>query len=150
MRTCDLFDKYRDGELRDAGRDEFEAHLSSCEDCRLRMALLNNLVRVLRQEEVPPVDLADRIARQAFSKGLSWDELLVSWLRPGPVLATASLILVLFSFLWLLPGKGPVSAYSEYQKLMEEADSIQLNSSLSQAGNGSALGIWLQQEGNLQ
>jgi len=150
MRTCDLFDKYRDGELGAAGQKEFQSHLSSCEDCRMKTALLNNLVQVLKQEEVRPVDLADQIARKAFRKDKSWDALLVSWLRPGPVLVALSLMLVLFSFLWLLPGNGQVSAYSEYQKLMDEADSISLKASLSQVSSESVLGLWLQQEGNQQ
>jgi hypothetical protein len=148
MHTCDLFDKYRDGELGAAGQKEFQSHLLSCEDCRMKTALLNNLVRVLKQEEVRPMDLADQIARKAFQKDTSWDALVVSWLRPGPVLAALSLMLILFSFLWLLPGNGQVSAYSEYQKLMDEAESINLKTSLSQVNSESALGLWLQQEGN--
>jgi hypothetical protein len=150
MHTCNLFDKYRDGELHAAGQKEFQSHLLVCQDCRTKMALLNNLVQVLKQEEVRPLDMADRIARQAFLKNKSWDALVVSWLRPGPVLAALSLMLVLFSFLWLLPGNGQVSAYSEYEKLMDEADSINQKTSLSQVSSESALGIWLQQEGTSQ
>ena len=148
MSTCDLFDKYRDGEMAAIEQKAFESHLAVCQDCRAKMALLNNMVQVLKREEVRQLDLADRIARQAFLKSRSWDAIVVSWLRPGPVLAALSLMLVLFSFLWLLPGNGQVSAYSEYEKLMDEADSINQNVSLSQSGNESALGLWLQQEGN--
>ncbi len=148
MRTCDLFDKYRDGELESAKRSEFESHLSACEDCRTKISLLNNLVQALKLEEIQPQDIADRIARQAFLKNKSWDVIVLSWLRPGPVLAALSLALALFSFLWLLPGNGQVSAYSEYQRLMDEADSI--NQKATQIGTESALGIWLQQEGNSQ
>jgi hypothetical protein len=150
MHTCDLFDKYRDGELGSAEQSEFQSHLAICEECRCKISLLNNLVLVLKQEEVSPPDLADRIARQAFLKSKSWDVLLVSWLRPGPVLAALSLMLILFSFLWLLPGNGQVSAYSEYQRLMDEADLINQKASLSQVSTESALGLWLQEEGNSQ
>jgi len=150
MRTCNLFNRFRDGELASSERSEFQSHLAICEDCRIKMSLLNNLVLVLKREEVRPPDLADRIARQAFLKDKSWDALVVSWLRPGPVLAAISLVLVLFSFLWLLPGNGPVSAYSEYQRLMDEADSINQKASLSPGSTESALGLWLQQEGNSQ
>ena len=150
MRTCDLFDKYRDGELEASGQKEFHAHLLICEDCRAKTALINNLVLVLKQEEIRPLDMADQIARKAFLKGKSWDALVVSWMRPGPVLAALSLMLVLFSFLWLLPGNGQVSAYSEYEMLMDEADFIHQKAGLSQVSSESALGIWLQQEGNSQ
>lgn len=150
MRTCDLFDKYRDGELEASGQKEFHAHLLTCEDCRAKTALINNLVLVLKQEEIRPLDMADQIARKAFLKGKSWDALVVSWMHPGPVLAALSLMLVLFSFLWLLPGTGQVSAYSEYEELMDEADFINQKAGLSQVSSESALGIWLQQEGNSQ
>jgi hypothetical protein len=148
MRTCDLFDKYRDGEMKASEQKEFQAHFLFCEDCREKTALLNNLVQVLKQEEIQPLDMADQIARQAFQKDKSWDALVVSWLRPGPVLAALSLVMVLLSFLWLLPGKGQVSAYSEYEKLMDEADSINQKADLPQVSSESALGIWLQQEGS--
>ena len=75
MRTCDLFDKYRDGELASAEQSAFQSHLAICEDCRMKMALLNNLVQVLRQEEVTPMDLADSIARKAFQRDQPWDAL---------------------------------------------------------------------------
>jgi anti-sigma factor RsiW len=148
MSVCDQFDKYRDGELAVEDEREFQSHLSSCEYCRAKMALLDNLVNVLRQDEPRPLDLADQIARKAFQRDKSWDALVVSWLRPGPVLAVLSLMLVLFSFLWLLPGNGQVSAYSEYEKLMDEADSINQKVVFSQVSNDNALAIWLQQEGN--
>jgi len=150
MRTCELFDKYRDGELGAAGQNEFQSHLPVCENCRTKMALLNGLAYVLKHEEMKPLDIADQIARKAFQKGLSWDALVVSWMRPGPVLVALSLMLVLFSFLWLLPGNGQVSAYTEYEKLMDEAESINSSASLSQVSSENALGIWLQQEGNSQ
>ena len=150
MRICDLFDKYRDGEMKASEQKEFRAHLLICEDCRAKTALLNNLVQVLKQEAIRPLDIADQIARQAFQKGKSWDALVVSWLRPGPVLAALSLVMVLLSFLWLLPGKGQVSAYSEYERLMDEADSINQKADLPQVSSESALGIWLQQEGSSQ
>ena len=97
-----------------------------------------------------PLDIADQIARRAFLKGISWDALVVSWMRPGPVLVALSLMLVLFSFLWLLPGNGQVSAYTEYEKLMDEAEAINSKASFAQVSGESALGIWLQQEGNSQ
>ena len=150
MRICDLFDKYRDGEMKASEQKEFQDHLLICEDCRAKTALLNNLVQVLKQEAIRPLDIADQIARRAFQKDKSWDALVVSWLRPGPVLAALSLMMVLLSFLWLLPGKGQVSAYSEYEKLMDEADSINQKADLPQISSESALGLWLQQEGSSQ
>ncbi len=150
MRACDLFDKHRDRELGSAEQREFQSHLAICEDCRTKMYLLNNLVKVLKQDEISLPDMADQIARQAFRKDKSWDSLVVSWLRPGFALAALSLMLALFSFLWLLPGSGQGSAYSQYITLMDEAEAIGLNASLSQVNNESALGMWLQQEGNAQ
>jgi anti-sigma factor RsiW len=153
MRTCSLFDRYRDGELGPAEQSKFQSHLAICEDCRGEMALLNNLVHILKQEEIPSLDLANRIARRAFLEQESWAALVVSWLRPGPAWAAAlSIMLVLFSFLWLMPGSQKLDTYSEYEKLMSEAEDINLSlsTSISQARSDSELVLWLQQEGTSQ
>jgi len=153
MRTCDLFDKYRDGELGSAEQSEFKSHLANCEDCRAKMSLLNNLVYILKQEESQPMDLANRIAQKAFLKDESWAALVVSWLRPGPAWAAAfGMMLVLFSFLWVMSGKQRFDMYSEYQKLMDDESAISLgtSTSLSQVRTDSELMLWLAQGGNSQ
>jgi anti-sigma factor RsiW len=150
MRTCNAFDKYRDGELNAADRKEFERHLDSCRECREKASLLNNVVRVLKQEEIRPLDLADRVARQAFSSRPSWDSLVASYLRPGPAFAFLTLMLVLFSFLWIMPQNQSISAYTEYQQLLDEAEVISLDASISKVNNDSELVLWLEQEGHSQ
>jgi hypothetical protein len=148
MRTCNVFDKYRDGELNPAERSAFELHLAVCEHCRTKMTLLSKIVHILRQEEVRPLDQADRIARKAFNLGSSWDALVVSWLRPGPAMAALALVLVLFSFLWIIPGNQRINAYSEYQQLMDETNAVSLGTSVSQLRNDSELVLWLELEGH--
>jgi predicted anti-sigma-YlaC factor YlaD len=148
MKTCKLFDKYRDRELDGAERSRFEAHLAACSDCRTKMVRLNNLVYVLNQDRVPQIDRSEQIARKAFEEGRSWDFLVVSWLRPGPAFATLALILILFSFLWLAPTFRQANGDSEYEKLMDEADAVSIGSSISEEHTDSDLVIWLQQEGN--
>jgi anti-sigma factor RsiW len=150
MRTCNVFDKYRDGELNSAERDEFEKHMAVCEDCRTKMSLLNNIVHFLKQEKIYPVDQAERIARQAFKSGNSWDALVVSWLRPGPALAALTLVLALFSFLWIMPESQQINASSEYEKFMNEADEILAGMSVTQVRNDSELMLWLKQGGDSQ
>lgn len=150
MKTCELFDKYRDRELDGEERSRFEAHLTACDDCRTKMARLNNLVYVLNRDRIPEVDLSEQIARKAFEEGRSWDFLVVSWLRPGPAFATLALIFVLFSFLWLAPNFRRVNSNSEYEKLMDEADAVSIGSSISDISSDSDLVIWLQEEGNSQ
>jgi predicted anti-sigma-YlaC factor YlaD len=148
MKSCKLFDKYRDGELDGAQRSRFEAHLAACDECRTKMARLNNLVYVLTRDRIPQIDSSEQIARKAFEKGRSWDILVVSWLRPGPAFATLALILALFSFLWLAPSFRRVNSYSEYEKLMDEADAVNIGSSISEVHSDSDLVRWLQQEGD--
>jgi len=153
MRTCDLFDKYRDGELESAEQSEFGSHLAVCESCRSKTALLNNLVSILKQEESQPQDLANRIAQKAFAKDESWSALVVSWLRPGPAwVAALSIMLILFSFLWVLSGKQQFDTYSEYQMLMDDEAAINLgaSTSLSQVRNDSEDMLWLAQGGESQ
>jgi anti-sigma factor RsiW len=150
MHTCDLFDKYRDQELEAAEQRQFESHLAACDCCRTRMALLNNIVHILKQEELRTLDLADQIARKAFQKDDSWASLVVSWLRPGPAWAAAlSMILVLFSFAWLLSSRQQLDVYSEYEKLMNNETAITLDSStsLTQVRSDSEVMLWLAQGG---
>ena len=148
MRPCNRFDDYRDKEMDAAGRREYEAHLAVCEECRAKKALLDNLVHVLKQEELPMPDLAGRIAHRAFQQSNDWDALVVSWLRPGPAFAALALVLILFSFVWLQPGNGSISAYSEYKNLMDEADAVNLETRMEQIETDSDLVVWIEQEGN--
>ncbi|MBN1569046.1 MAG: zf-HC2 domain-containing protein [Acidobacteria bacterium] len=153
MRTCDLFDKYRDGELKSAEQAEFKSHLTVCEACRTRMALLNNLVSILKQEESRPLDLANRIAQKAFAKDESLSSLVVSWLHPGTAWAAAlSMMLLLLSFLWATSGKQQFDTYSEYLKLMDDEAAINLSisASMSQVRTDSEVMLWLAQGGESQ
>jgi len=150
MHTCELFDKYRDGELSVAGRSEFENHLASCEDCRSRKLLLDNVVHLLRSEPVRPLNLADQIARKAFQPKSSWASDVISCLHPIPAVATLTLVIALFSSLWIFSGgSGTSSLYSQYETLLEEADAGHLTA-LSQASTDSEVVLWLEQEGNSQ
>ncbi len=150
MSNCNLFDKYRDGEMSCAERDSFESHLSGCADCRQKMALLNNIVQLARQQQPHPIDLAERIAGRAFQQGRSWDALVLSWLRPGQALAALVLAMVFFSFIWLTPIFRQVSVLSEYEELMNQADAILAGKSVLQANGTSEPVFWWQQEGDPQ
>jgi len=150
MRLCELFDKYRDGELGSVEQREFESHLAACDGCRTKIALLNNLVSILKLDESRPLDLADRIAQKAFQKDDSVASLVVSWLHPGPAWAAAlGMMLILFSFLWFRSGKPQFDMYSEYEKLMnnESAITLETNSSLTQVRADSEVLLWLAQGG---
>lgn len=149
MRICGLFDRYRDHELDDRTRSDFEHHLSDCQECRMRMSLLNNLVEVIRSEErALPGDLSIQIARKAFQKEKSWDALVVSLLRPGTALAALATFIVLFSTLWVVSSRWQqTTAHYEYEKLVDEADAINLESRMSQMRTDTDLVIWLEQEG---
>ncbi len=150
MKICDLFDKYRDEELSVTERSEFESHLSACTECRMRKSLLDHVVFLIRSEEVRPVDLADQIARRAFTRGNSWASGVISWLRPLPAMAARTLVLILFSSLWMISGNGKVSTYSEYEQFIEEASAENLSTGLSTAGSENAITDWLEQEGTSQ
>ncbi|MBN2321602.1 MAG: zf-HC2 domain-containing protein [Acidobacteria bacterium] len=149
MKLCDLFDKYRDGELGRIEKRDFEAHLAECADCRAKMSLLNNLAFILKQDPVNmTVDLSGQIARKAFQQNTTWDALVIGWLRPGPAFAALALVCVLFSALWIVPNYQPTSAYSEYEKLMDEASAITLDADISQIQSDTELITWLEQEVN--
>ena len=147
MKTCTLFDKYRDGEISGIAKGEFEAHLAECADCRMKMFLLNNLAFVLKQDSaVMPLDLSGRIAKKAFQQNKNWDALVVGWLRPGPAFAALALVCVLFSALWLMPNYQPANASSEYQMLLNEANAITLDSSIQQVQSDTEFMLLLERE----
>jgi len=145
MRACEWFDRYRDGELSAAHREQFEAHLAGCSDCRARIALLDNVVCALRLNPNPvPPGLPERIARRAFERRRPWDALVVSWLRPAPVLITLVVALFVFSSLWVVPGSRKSETAGEYEVLVNESYGLNAAGSAGQADDMLA---WLEQEG---
>jgi anti-sigma factor RsiW len=148
MPLCDLFDKYRDGEMSAAERSAFEAHLNSCANCRTKELLLDRVVSLVRREAAQPIDMAARIAHRAFLKKNSWASAVVSWLHPVPAMVVLVAVLVLFSSLWIVSGSGKVSAYSEYEQLVKEVNAQNPKEQFSQTLPKNAIVDWLEQEGN--
>jgi hypothetical protein len=150
MRHCSFFDKYRDKELNQSERKQFESHLEECPDCRSKRSLIDNIAFVLKQDKAVAPDLAERIALRVFAQESTWDSLVVSWLRPGPALATLTLAAALFSFLWMTNRQSILTNYSEDDVLMSEADSLASSVSASQVRADNDLLIWMEQEKNSQ
>ena len=116
---CKLINQYRDGELDAAKRAEFEAHMAGCDRCHETLALLNNLVHILKPAapEAPPA-FSERVARLAFERGRTWDCMVVSWLRPAPAWAALAFCLLLTSIMWISPLiTQSVDLRSEYEAL---------------------------------
>jgi anti-sigma factor RsiW len=112
-------------------REEFKRHLTACDDCRARMALLDNLVFALRQETMQTVDLADRIARRAFTQAAtSLDGLLASWFRPRFAVAALGMTFALCTLLWVAHGGHSGVAEYEYEKLLNQAEAANLAGTL--------------------
>jgi hypothetical protein len=150
MSLCNLFDKYRDGEMTAPQRGEFESHLAACISCREKTALLDNLSYFVKRDVPQTADLAGQIASRAFRQNRSWDALILSWIRPGPVLAALALAFLFISLVWIVPEYRQLNILSEYESFMDEAETINLSTSASQVSNDSDLVLWLQQEGNPQ
>ena len=152
VRMCDLFDKYRDGELDAVRRGSFEMHLASCDECRAKKSLLDQVVYFIKSEEVRPLDLADRIARKAFETSGSWSSAVISWLRPAPALAVLALMIALCSSLWMISSGNGMgnNTYSTFETLIKEADAGDLNAFVSRVHSDNELVLWLEQEGNSQ
>ena len=132
MSNCKWLDRYRDGELDDSQQKEFVRHLPVCENCRTWIAMLDNMVSVLRQETVQTVDLSDRIARRAFSQVASitsWDSLLASWFRPRFTFATLGMTIALYAFVWFATGTQ-TSGITEYERFLNQAEDANLAGTL--------------------
>jgi hypothetical protein len=146
MKTCALFDKYRDGELSGVEEKVFHSHLAECEHCRGKIALLNNLALILKKDPVNMTDLSAQIVKRAFQQDKTWDTILLGWLRPGPAFAALSLLCLLFSTLWIVPNYKPTNVFSEYERLMGEANSVNMDASISQIQRDAELVVWMKQE----
>jgi anti-sigma factor RsiW len=147
MRVCEWFDRYRDGELSAAQREQFEAHLAGCSDCRTRRVLIENVVHALRFGHADaPLGFSERTARRAFHQPKSWDAMVVSWLRPAPALIALILMLFIFSFLWLVPSPGQTETYGEYEALVNESYSLSPGGGAPIHNDDDLVG-WLEQEG---
>ena len=135
MKSCELFDRYRDGELNDSQMEEFRRHLVTCEPCATANALLDNLVSVMRHETVPMMtDMADRIARQAFQRVSTWDSLLAYWFRPRLTFITACLSIALCVFIWFAPESQTGNSMA-YEMLLDQADASDPASELLATGD---------------
>jgi anti-sigma factor RsiW len=147
---CNWFDRYRDGELHPEQREQFEAHLITCNNCRQRNILLDNMIQALKMRPLPlPEVCPEHIARQAIQNCDSWDVVLVSWLKPISAWAAVALLLMVSALLWVLPAMPATSAYPEYEALMMGLDpngSIE-NTPLTQADED--LITWLELGGNI-
>ncbi|HSW37967.1 MAG TPA: zf-HC2 domain-containing protein [Acidobacteriota bacterium] len=149
-RACALFDSYRDKELGETGRMEFESHLADCESCRARIFLLDAVVHAIKQDEPQPVDLVDRIVERAFKKSSSWEILVAAWFRPRLAFAFIGMIVLMIALAMLLPVNQIAVAYTEYMQLMEEAEASNLAAGILQVGDDGDLVVLLEQGGDTQ
>ena len=135
MKNCELFNRYRDGELDDSEKEAFRRHLATCEACARTNALLDNLVSVMRHETVPMMtDMAERIARLAFQRTSTWDSLLAYWFRPRLAFMTACLSLALCVFIWFAPENRPDNSMA-YEMFLNQADASDPASELLAVGS---------------
>jgi len=123
--ACSQFDKYRDGELIPAQRERFEAHLPGCGECRLRLRLLDNIVRTLSAEEPEvPKGFARRVAARAFAAAQSWDEILLSWFPPRKAWVAATLALCIFAAVVFVSSRSAAQTTDKYESLIEKSEKL--------------------------
>lgn len=147
MKTCTLFDKYRDGELSRVEEEKFRSHLAGCAECKVKMSLLDNLALILKADPaVLQADLSVKIANKAFQPNRTWDAIVLGWLRPGPAFAALSLVCIIFSALWIIPNYEPTNASSEFEKVLDTASAVNMDAGVSQIQVDTEMAVWLQQE----
>ena len=147
-RLCDWFDLYRDGTLEPDRQKRFGEHLKACDKCRTKSLLLDQLVRTLKKHELPAWEgRPDQIAARAFERSGSWDTLFLSWIRPTPAWTALVLLLMVLSFLWILPSVQQSSVANEYEVLMTDSDSSIPGGQSLTALTDDELESWLEQGG---
>jgi len=150
-RECGWFDRYRDGELSPAQIADFEAHVAGCDGCRTKTLLLNRLVLALEREEAgSPVASPNSIAARACASPPSWDDVLVSWLKPAPAWSAVAVLLVLFALIWRAPGPQQPGTAWEFETLMSQGDQAGTVGGPSGSLTDEDLERWLGQRGNAQ
>jgi anti-sigma factor RsiW len=147
-KVCELLNQYRDGMLDPERQRQFESHMEHCAECRTRLLLLDNLVRIIRSRETPgPVQHPEQVAERAYEESRSWDILFLTWLRPAPAWSGLTLLVILLLWLWTTPAALQVSANSEYEVLMNESDSISAQGGTLTALTDDELELWLERGG---
>lgn len=149
---CDKFDKFRDGELESERLKQFESHLASCPECRMKAHLLNNVVEILHKEVPSPLPLsAQEISARVLEKrSRSWDVQLLSWLRPAPAWAAAAALLILLLLFPTRFGFQPEDPVTDYEVLMAEVTPGAQTETPSSAWSDNQLEQWLQQGGGVE
>jgi len=123
-KPCRLLNRYRDGELEPPLRALFESHMAACAECRRTIALLNNLVRVLKPAgpEAPPA-FSERVARLAFERANTWDVMVTTWVRPTPAWIALAFSALLTTYMWLSPMLSPpVEPPGDYEIISSDTD----------------------------
>jgi hypothetical protein len=134
MMNCEFFDRYRDGDMNDFQKEEFRRHLANCQVCGTMDALLDNLASSIRNETIPMIDMADEIARRAFQRITSWDNLLTRWFRPKLAFITACLSIALCVFIWFAPESQPNDSLTD-EMFLDQAEASDPASELLAAGD---------------
>jgi hypothetical protein len=145
---CDSFNKYRDGILDPEQTKRFESHLSACDVCRPRLFLLNNMVDVIRNQDIPGlITPPRRIADRAYEQSESWDVFLLSWLKPLPAWSGLVGLLIFIALLWIAPFVQQPASSSSYEDLMSSGNQAE---SAAATLSDAELESWLEKGGALQ
>ena len=67
----EIIDQYIRGELDEAGKDEFDIHIYSCDTCFAELRFRQSLVSILRREHAKKHKAANRVYRIVFSLAAS-------------------------------------------------------------------------------
>jgi anti-sigma factor RsiW len=145
-RLCDLFNRHRDGMLDEEQKLQFESHLAACDECRTRLMLLNNLVHLIRDQEIADqAARSEQIAERAYEQSDAWDTIFLFWLRPAQAWSVLAVLLILLSSLWVGPFAQQPTTGNEYGSLLAADD--QAVSSVASLPDAE-FEIWLEKGGN--
>jgi len=112
---------------------------------------LDNLAYALKSRPLPaPGQGPDRIAAQAYHSLRSWDVLSFYWPRPATAWTAFALILMLSSFLWILPSIEKPGINAEYEMLMTDSNLSNQNQNILIAPTDDELVRWLEEGGEIQ
>jgi hypothetical protein len=150
-RICDWFNRYQDGELSPEEETRFFRHMTACDACSARNHVLDNLAHAFKNLKFPePHRSPELISSAAFRRSRSWDVLSLYWPRPAIAWSSFAFLLMIFSFLWILPSIQKPGIGTEYEMLMTDSDLSNPNQDNRITPTDDELFRWLEQGGEIQ
>ena len=150
-KLCRRFNSYQDGELSREERDQFLLHMAECKECSGKNLLLDNIARVLRDQNFPESrDSCLKISHEVYQRLRPLDMFYLYWPRPARAWAAFALLLLGVLSAWMVPFTKDPDFDAEYEMLMTDGGLGNVAVNAPVALTDDEIMRWLEQGGEIQ